>query len=140
MLMACPTIFGMTPWEVIEEALVRRRPVQNKEWLARQLGVKPQAIGNWRERGVPPGRFRALGKVLQLTVDQIEGEAPLPWDKASGWPFPGIDEARFQRLHDFQKGEIQSEVRKLIEKFERESAVSSGGATPTGTGTHGKGR
>lgn len=71
---------GMTPWEVIEEALLRRRPARNMKWLAEQLGEKIQTVSNWKARGVPARRFREIGKALGLSVDQIEGLEALPWD------------------------------------------------------------
>lgn len=70
----------MTPWEVIQEALLRKRPVRNLQWLADQVGVSIQVVSNWKARGVPAKRFRDVAAVLDLTIDQIEGIAPLPWD------------------------------------------------------------
>lgn len=127
-LMPIRTIGPMTPWEVVEGALARRKPKRNQAWLAQQLGVGTQAVTNWKLRGsVPTGQYRALADLLHLTVEQIEGRAPAPWEKGDGWPFPDIDRARFDRLTEMQQGEIQGEVRKLIEKFEapRESGKSS---------------
>lgn len=72
----------MQPWQVIEEALARRRPPRNMKWLADELGESIQTVSNWKKRGVPFRRFRDIGKVIGLTPDQIEGLEPLPWDKA----------------------------------------------------------
>lgn len=135
MLIHLPTIGEMTPWEVIEEALARRKPPKNQEWLADQLTqrsgkrVTPQGISNWKSRGVPAARHAELADLFGLTTDQVAGRAPLPWEKDAGWPFPDIEQARYDRLRDMQKGEIQREVRKLIEAFERESV--SGKSTPS---------
>jgi hypothetical protein len=134
MLSAVPTIIEMTPWEVIEEALARRRPPRNQEWLAEQLSklsgrtVTPQGVSNWKTRGVPPARHGELADLFGLTTDQIAGRAPLPWETNTGWPFPGIEEARFLRLDDTQKGEIQGEVRRMIERFERSASGKSAGS------------
>jgi hypothetical protein len=70
----------MTPWEVIEEALLRKRPARNMKWLAEQLDETIQVVSNWKKRGVPARRFRDIGKVLGLSVDQIEGLEALPWE------------------------------------------------------------
>lgn len=73
---------GMTPWEVIEEALLRKRPARNMKWLAEQLDERIQTVSNWKARGVPARRFREIAKALDLTVDQIEGLEALPWEKS----------------------------------------------------------
>lgn len=124
---------GMTTWEIIEEALKRRRPPRGAQWLSEQLmlqeGIKAsiQAIGHWKERGVPAAKRRAIGRVLGLSLDQIDGQAPLDWDDRGAWPFP--DAALLQRVkaleHD-QRVEIQAKIRELVEKFESERRVSLG--------------
>lgn len=73
----------MTPWEVIEEALLHKRPVRNLQWLADQLGTTIQVVVNWRTRGVPPRRYRDIAAALGLTIDQLEGVKPLPWERQS---------------------------------------------------------
>jgi hypothetical protein len=132
MLMALLTIGEMSQWEIIEQALAHRRPPRNQEWLAEQLSksgkaISPQAVSNWKKRGVPAARFSELADLFGLTTDQVAGRAPLPWDKGSGWPFPGIDEARFTRLDEMEKGEIQLKVREMIETFERRKEVPESG-------------
>lgn len=120
----------MTPWEVIEQALARRRPPRSQEWLAAELSsvtgqsITAQAITNWKVRGVPRGRYTDLADVLGLTTDQVAGRAPLPWERHDSWPFPGIDPARFDRLTELQRGEIQGKVREMIERFEVETSQS----------------
>lgn len=116
---------AMTPWEIIEEALQRRRPPRGNQWLSEQLMQKEgievsiQAMGHWRKRGVPAAKRRAIGAVLGLSVDQIDGLAPPPWEQQSSWPFP--DMALLQRVealeHD-QRVEIQAKIREIVEKFE----------------------
>jgi hypothetical protein len=73
----------MTPWQVIEEALLHKRPVRNLQWLADQIGVSIQVVVNWRLRGVPPRRFRDIAAALGITVDQLEGVSPPPWERQS---------------------------------------------------------
>jgi hypothetical protein len=118
----------MTPWEVIEQALARRKPPQSQEWLAKNLGVGPQAVTNWKLRGrVPPAQYRAIATLLNLTVNQVEGIDPPPWDKEeSGWPFANISHHRFTQLEEWQRLEIQGKVREMIEKFEAERTAGSG--------------
>lgn len=69
-----------TPWQVIEQALARRRPPRGPKWLADELEESIQTVSNWKARGVPARRMRAIGRVLGLSLDQLEGLAPLPWD------------------------------------------------------------
>ena len=123
----------MTTWEIIEEALQRRRPPRGPQWLSEQLalqeGVKAslQAIAHWKDRGVPTAKRRSIARVLGLSLDQIDGQAPLDWDDRVAWPFP--DAALLQRVktleHD-QRVEIQAKIRELVEKIESERRVSLG--------------
>ena len=121
MWMNGPQTEQMTPWEVIEGALARKKPQRSQDWLAEQLGTTAQAVSNWKDRGVPKGRYEQLSEILGLTMEQVAGKAPVPWERPGGeWPFPDIDPARFARLTDSQRWEIQLRARELIEKFESE--------------------
>lgn len=80
----------MTPWEVIEEALVHRKPRRNLQWLADQLDIKIQVVVNWRMRGVPARRYRDIAAALGITVDQLEGIERLPWETAPEPPQSGL--------------------------------------------------
>jgi hypothetical protein len=114
----------MTTWEIVEEALARKRPPRNQEWLADQLKertgkkITPQAVSNWKKRGVPPARYGDLADLFELTTDQVAGRAPLPWEKKAGWPFHDIVPARFERLTERQKGAIEAKVREMIAEFD----------------------
>lgn len=126
------TIFDMTPWETIEEALQRRRPAAGPKWLSERLAdnglkVSLQAIGHWKTRGVPSGKYRVIAQILGLTVDQIEGLAPLPWDTQASWPFPDASlHRRLEALTHDQRVEIQAKIREMVEKFEDSRAGASG--------------
>jgi hypothetical protein len=76
----------MTPWEVIEEALAHMRPVRSLQWLADEIKVSIQVVVNWRTRGVPPRRYRDVAAALGITIDQLEGVEPLPWERLEEAP------------------------------------------------------
>lgn len=127
----------MSPWEVIEEALARKK--KKPQWLADRLGVSAQVMTNWKLRGkVPPARFRSIADALGLTVDQLEHAAPLPWEVNTGWPFPDIDQARYERLTSLQKGGIQQKVSEMIAAFEAASGKSSGSPPMTDRRSNGR--
>lgn len=64
----------MSPWEVIDAELKKRR--LNWQWLADRLEMTIQRVQNWKTRGVPASHYRAIADALSpLTVDQIEGVA-----------------------------------------------------------------
>jgi hypothetical protein len=116
----------MTVWEIIDIAL--RRQGRNQKWLAGELHVKPQAVNAWKKDGVPQGtdRRREIARVLKITLDQLEGLEPLPWDK--GWPFPDVEQERFYGLTPAEREEVQRKVREAIEEIER---ARKGGAQPS---------
>lgn len=125
----------MSPWEVIDGALTRMKPKRDQAWLAGQLKLKAQAITNWKDRGVPKGRYEELAEILGLTMEQIAGKAPAPWEiTGSEWPFTDIGPARWARLSDRQRWEIELRVRDMVENFEteRQSGKSSDSASNPG--------
>lgn len=103
----------MTPWQVIEEALAHKRPPRSQKWLAEELGESVQTISNWKNRGVPARRFRDIANVLGLTVDQIEGLHPLPWDRpnSAAWPFSNELLNRVLILLDDERGRLEAVMR-----------------------------
>lgn len=77
-------IEAVTTWEIIEEALAHRRPRRSPQWLADQLRVTIQVVSNWKGRGrVPANRLRDIATVLGLSIDQLEGLEPPPWEEAT---------------------------------------------------------
>jgi DNA-binding transcriptional regulator YdaS (Cro superfamily) len=91
----------MSPWEVIEEALLHKRPVRNLQWLADQLGVSAQVVSNWKARGVPAKRYRDVASAIGVTLDQLEGLEPLPW------------------LRVAQQSDLSEEVQSLASEIDR---------------------
>lgn len=113
----------MTPWDIIEIALARQfRPPRDQQWLAGSLHVTPQAVHGWKKTGVPARRFREIAGLLNLTVDQLEGLSPLPWDK--GWPFADIEPERFYQLTMAERDIVQRRLMELIEEMERARRIA----------------
>lgn len=108
----------MTPWEVIEEALAHRRPRRTFQWLAEQLGIEPQAVGNWKSRGVPPRRYRDIAAVLGLSLDQLEGIEELSWLKAQQsaqlLPDVAVVADEINRLPDVQRDFVLDVIRRTL--------------------------
>lgn len=120
------TIGKMTPWQIIEEALGRRRPPRKPQWLGDQLGVTAQVLTNWKSRQVPPSRFREIAGVLGLTVDQLEGLAPLPWDATNqAWPFVRIGIERFTALDKEDRAYVEGRLISAIEECEKNKATQA---------------
>ena len=74
----------MDTWQIIEEALNNMRPRRSMLWLSEQLGVTIQVVSNWKSRGVPASRRREIATALGMSVDQLDGLAPLPWEESAG--------------------------------------------------------
>jgi hypothetical protein len=96
--------------------------------LLKEAGGPAQAE---RDTGTKKSHFsamlsgrRGLGDDLAAKLEQ-HYKKPTGWfdaeDAPAGWPFPGIDSNRFERLEDSQKLEIQGAVRKMISDFEQEA-------------------
>jgi hypothetical protein len=102
--------WGMTPWEVIEQAMRWRKPGKDQKWLAEEVGTSAQAITNWKTRGVPTRQYRKLAQVFDLTVDQIEGLEPLPWAKQLSWPFSEELHARLSTLETKDLSQLEESI------------------------------
>ena len=74
----------MDTWQIIEEALIHMRPRRTMLWLSEQLGVSIQVVSNWKARGVPASRRREIATALGMSVDQLDGLTPLPWEESAG--------------------------------------------------------
>lgn len=49
--------------------------------LAAILGVTPQAVSNWKDRGVPPGKCKAIEAATGVSVKELR-----PEDWRDFWP------------------------------------------------------
>lgn len=116
---------AMTTWEVVELVLAHRR--KSQKWLAEQLDCKIAVTSNWKKRGnVPSERRREVANVLGLTLDQLEGYAPLPWDKPAEWPFEDRDlYDRVRSLDPEQRLEVQGAMRKTLVDLERAKSIDA---------------
>lgn len=56
-------------------ALIEGRKTTVPE-LAKKLAISRQTIHNWRDRGVPPARYRKIAGFLGLTVEELLEDAP----------------------------------------------------------------
>lgn len=109
----------MTVWDIIEAALARQfRPPRDQQWLAASLHVTPQAVHNWKKDGVPHRRFRDIAGLLGLSIDQLEGLTPLPWDQ--GWPFPDLEPERYYSLTLKEKELVQRHLLEALDEIERQ--------------------
>jgi hypothetical protein len=106
----------------------RARRKARLETLLEEAGGPAQAE---RDTGTPKSHFsamlsgrRGLGDDLAAKLEE-RYKKPAGWfdaeDAPAGWPFPGIDSKRFERLKESQKIEIQGAVRKMISDFEQEA-------------------
>jgi len=110
----------MRPWDVIEGALARKKPPRDQAWLARELDISEQGVSNWKSRGVPRAQYERLADILGLTMEQVAGREPPPWERTdAAWPFQSIDRSRYDRLNERMKGEIEGKVREQIERLEQ---------------------
>lgn len=58
--------------------------LNDREWgwadLARKMGLSEQRVNNWRKRGIPAGKLRAVEEALGLKRFALEGDAEEPDD------------------------------------------------------------
>lgn len=90
--------------------------------IAAALGLS--AVYVWQ---LSNGKRSSIESKAARKIEQTLGK-PEGWldTDFSLWPFPGIDAARFERLSQQQKTEIQGVVRRMIMDFEAEGASGSG--------------
>lgn len=50
----------------------------NQTQFAEALGVKPQHVTNWKQRGLPPERLEEVSRLLNCSVDYLLGRVPTP--------------------------------------------------------------
>jgi transcriptional regulator with XRE-family HTH domain len=63
--------------------------------LARELGVTPQDITNWKKRGMPPEWYQRTADVLERAVDELLGRKMEPQPtNAEFWKKTAIEAAK----------------------------------------------
>lgn len=73
----------------IERALrIARAKGMNQTKFAREMGVLPQHVTNWKKRGMPPEHYRQAAKVVGITIDELLSEAPLEYAIQADRPPP----------------------------------------------------
>lgn len=104
-------------WDILMAALAHMKPARDRKWLQKQLGVKAQALTNWKAAGeVPAGRYMEVCDLVGLTAEQLTGRAPLPWTD-EGWPFESVNQAEYRNLKPEQRQQIENKVREMVEGF-----------------------
>lgn len=118
-----PTIPDMTSWERVDGHLTANSTKgQSWAWLARELGLKGSAVGNWKSRNIPAKYHAAIAAALGRSTDWVNGEATY-----SGWPFALVDQDRYDRLAPEAKGAVQMRMMDEIEKLEAKAKGVSAG-------------
>lgn len=83
------------------------------------LGLYPQTINNWKNRGIPRRRWPDIAEFLGITIDELLGRtAPAPVETAQGWPFPNVPRERFARLQPSQKLMVEAAMVEALEQVE----------------------
>ena len=113
----------MTPWEVINEVLAHRNPRQDLAWLANRLQFSIQRVYNWKDRGVPTKHYRDVAAALGISIDQLEGLSPLPWENSFPWPFSAALQERVEDMSSEERTELEADIWRLVLKQEPPSVV-----------------
>jgi len=116
-------------WDIVMAALARMKPARDRRWLQDKLGVKAQALTNWKAAGeVPAGRYMEICDLVGLTAEQLTGRAPLPWAD-EGWPFQSISQVEFRNLSAENRQEIENRLREMVEGLRPKKENPSGGSS-----------
>lgn len=107
----------MTMWEILLIALAHQKPPRNREWLAKQLDISPAAVAAWKLKGVPPRQHRPLATILGLTMDQLAGLEPLPWEDRTEWPFERISRDQYFGLTPRERDLVEDRLVELLREI-----------------------
>ncbi|MGH8219950.1 MAG: hypothetical protein ACREUT_15515 [Steroidobacteraceae bacterium] len=82
--------------------------------FAKELGVSPQRVTNWKRRGMPATFHAKAAKVTRHTIQELLGESSPTASPTSESPWPfAIERGRFNLLDDRQKHILEL----IIERF-----------------------
>lgn len=93
------------------------RKARDRGWsqteLAERLGLSPQNITNWKNRGVPPDRYVGIADALSCSLDEllgrmkyVSGASPIP----AAWPYTELDEDKFRTLDTRQAARLEGAI------------------------------
>jgi len=111
---------------VMERAKIRG--IDGPAALAAALGVLPQNVNNWKNRGVPARMHQKLAEVLNWSVDELLGKSPVASKSETFWPF-GVPFADYMDLTAKQKAELAEIVEDRIARYKAKGRrpMKSGG-------------
>lgn len=101
---------------IIAIARLRKREAVGREqaWLAEKLATSVQAVNNWSTKGVPAKRHEQIADALGISVDELLGRE---MKRDPSWPFETVSRHKFDALSERQKGVIESEISRLIDRL-----------------------
>lgn len=72
----------------------------NRSEIAVRLGISPQHLSNWRNRGVPAQWHAPIAQLFSRSVDELLGlAADTPHEfLQKEWPFEVLDELKIRQL------------------------------------------
>lgn len=101
----------------------------NQSEFAKQLGVAPANVTNWKARGLPPEQFEQVALVLGCSVDELLGREP----------YPALSEAAVATLTEMTAANRQAQLLSLeademwLPKHEGVYAMMGHGGDTSGT-------
>jgi hypothetical protein len=118
-------------WRRIEVELATRKDAASRPeaWLAAKLKLKIQVVHNWKSRGVPPRRHKAIADALGWPVGRLLGVEPAP--VAYDWPFELISRQQWEALSERQRGAVEAAAIKALRDLPETPASSNTKDPPT---------
>lgn len=119
------------------EKAIKLKKVSKAE-VARAFKVRPPSVQDWIKRGtIDKSKLPALWRYFSDVVGPDHWGMVDSHPPAEEWPFPGINDfaARYNGLELMERGEIQSVVRKELERIEAQRTKLSGKSAASQRGT-----
>jgi hypothetical protein len=109
----------------IDRALRRAKELgMNKSGFAKVMGVLPQHITNWVNRGMPAEYHEKAAEVLQWSIEELLGKAKPSKSPQVIWPFR-VPYSEFMKLEAGQKREIDEIMEDRVARFRARSNPST---------------
>ncbi|MFT0547840.1 helix-turn-helix domain-containing protein [Allopusillimonas ginsengisoli] len=86
----------------------------NQSAFAARLGVLPQHVTNWKNRGLPAEQYQPIAEALGRSVDELLGRTPETetprMESKEVWPLLSIDESKVRALNDFHRAQLEAAI------------------------------
>lgn len=113
-------------WTTLEPLLAQKEEARARPaaYLAERLGVRVQAVTNWKTRGIPVKHASDIARLIGWPVDRVLGREA---QQLPAWPFRRLSADEWHSLDDFDRALIEDAALRRMRELQAERISRTSG-------------